>query len=79
MSARRSSIHACDNPVRLQDTSSLNEAQEKKLDLICRKLRLAAGDRVLDLGCGKGGFAKFAASRYGCRVTGVNLSGEEAA
>lgn len=60
-----------------KDTASLNEAQEKKLDLICRKLQIAPGDRVLDLGCGKGGFAKFAASRYGCAVTGVNLSGAE--
>ena len=60
-----------------KDTTQLNEAQEKKLDLICRKLRIESGDRVLDLECGKGGFAKFAAAKYDCSVTGVNLSGEE--
>lgn len=57
-----------------KDTESLNEAQEKKLDLICKKLQITSEDRVLDIGCGWGGFAKFAAERYGCHVTGITIS-----
>lgn len=60
-------------------TDDLNRAQEQKLDLICRKLQIAKGDHVLDIGCGWGGFAKFASERYGCRVTGVTISREQAA
>lgn len=56
---------------------TLDQAQEKKLDLICRKLQLKKEDRVLDIGCGWGGFAKFAASRYGCHVTGISISEEQ--
>jgi cyclopropane-fatty-acyl-phospholipid synthase len=55
-------------------TEDLNEAQLKKLDLICRKLQLKEEDHVLDIGCGWGGFAKFAASRYGCKVTAITIS-----
>jgi len=58
-------------------TEDLNVAQEKKLDLICRKLRLQQKDRVLDIGCGWGGFAKFAAEHYGCHVTGISISEEQ--
>jgi len=57
-----------------KDTESLDEAQESKLDLICKKLRLKKKDKVLDIGCGWGGFAKFAANKYGCHVTGISLS-----
>ena len=57
---------------------TLEQAQEAKLDLICRKLTLAPGMRVLDIGCGWGGFARFAAERYGARVTGITLSREQA-
>jgi cyclopropane-fatty-acyl-phospholipid synthase len=60
-----------------RDTDDLNEAQEQKLDLICRKLQLSADDRVLDIGCGWGGFAKYAASHYGCHVTGITISEEQ--
>lgn len=56
---------------------NLNQAQENKLDQICKKLQLKPGDHVLELGCGFGGFAKFAAERYGCRVTGYNISKEQ--
>ncbi len=49
-----------------RNTEELNQAQENKLELICQKLQLSSGDRVLDIGCGWGGFAKFAAERYGC-------------
>jgi cyclopropane-fatty-acyl-phospholipid synthase len=62
-----------------QDTDDLAQAQEAKLDLICRKLQLAAGERVLDIGCGWGGFAKFAAERYGVHVTGITISDEQIA
>jgi len=58
-------------------TDDLNVAQEKKLDLICRKLRLSSSDRVLDIGCGWGGFARFAATRYGAHVTGITISDEQ--
>jgi cyclopropane-fatty-acyl-phospholipid synthase len=56
---------------------SLDEAQEAKLDLVCRKIGLQAGMTVLDLGCGWGGFAKFAAENYGARVTGMTVSKEQ--
>lgn len=52
----------------------LQSSQEAKLDLVCRKLGLRAGQHVLDVGCGFGAFARFAATRYGCRVTGINIS-----
>lgn len=60
-----------------KDTDDLNEAQEKKLHLICRKLQLSKDDRVLDIGCGWGGFAKFASKHYGCHVTGITISEEQ--
>jgi cyclopropane-fatty-acyl-phospholipid synthase len=56
----------------------LDAAQEAKLDLVCRKLGLAAGMRVLDVGCGWGSFALHAASKYGVTVVGVTLSTEQA-
>ncbi len=59
--------------------STLDEAQEHKLDLICRKLRLKPGMEVLDIGCGWGGAAKFAAERYGVKVTGITISQEQGA
>ncbi|MDH3706257.1 MAG: cyclopropane fatty acyl phospholipid synthase [Acidimicrobiia bacterium] len=54
-----------------RDTDDLAAAQEAKLDLVCRKLELAPGMRLLDIGCGWGGFARFAAERYGCTVMGI--------
>lgn len=59
--------------------STLDEAQENKLDLICRKLGLQPGMRVLDIGCGWGSFMKFAAERYGVQCVGVTVSAEQAA
>lgn len=61
-----------------KETQDLNIAQEKKLDLICRKLNLRPTDKVLDIGCGWGGFAKYASEHYGCHVTGVTISTEQA-
>ena len=57
----------------------LDAAQEAKLDLVCRKLGLQPGMRVLDVGCGWGSFALHAAQRYGVDVVGVTLSAEQAA
>ena len=61
-----------------RDASTLDEAQEAKLDLVCRKLGLRSGMRVLDIGCGWGGTARFAAERYGVSVLGITVSGEQA-
>jgi cyclopropane-fatty-acyl-phospholipid synthase len=58
---------------------TLEEAEVEKLELVCNKLDLRTGDSVLDLGCGWGGFAKFAAERRGCRVTGISISREQIA
>lgn len=60
-----------------QHAEDLDQAQEDKLDLICRKLRLEPGQRVLDIGCGWGGFARFAASEHGVSVTGVTPAREQ--
>lgn len=60
----------------LQD---LDAAQEAKLDLVCRKLGLQPGMRVLDIGCGWGEALKFAAERYGVSGVGITVSREQAA
>jgi cyclopropane-fatty-acyl-phospholipid synthase len=57
---------------------SLDSAQVRKLDYICKKLRLKAGERFLDVGCGWGGLVIHAARRYGVHATGVTLSREQA-
>ena len=56
---------------------TLDEAQEAKLDLVCRKIGLKAGQKVLDIGCGWGSFAKFAAEKYGAEVFGITVSREQ--
>ncbi|MCU7729797.1 class I SAM-dependent methyltransferase [Actinoplanes sp. KI2] len=56
----------------------LADAQHDKLDLICRKLDLQSGDRLLDVGCGWGSLAIHAARKYGVTVLGITLSGEQA-
>lgn len=60
-----------------KNAKTLEEAQEHKLDLICRKAGLEKGMRVVDLGCGFGGFAIYAAEKYGCEVMGVTISKEQ--
>ena len=60
-------------------TTDLDTAQDRKLDLICRKLRFRKEDRVLDIGCGWGGLAKYIAEHYGCHVTGISISEEQIA
>lgn len=57
---------------------NLDEAQEAKLDLICRKLKLEKGMRLLEIGCGWGGFAKYAAEKYGVSVVGITISEQQA-
>jgi cyclopropane-fatty-acyl-phospholipid synthase len=56
----------------------IDAAQEAKLDLICRKLRLKPGESLLDIGCGWGSLVLHAAERYGVRATGITLSERQA-
>jgi cyclopropane-fatty-acyl-phospholipid synthase len=58
---------------------TLEEAQETKLDLVCTKLGIQPGQRVLDVGCGWGSFTRHAAGRYGAQVVGITLSEPQAA
>ena len=58
---------------------TLEEAQAAKLELVCTKLGLTEGDRVLDVGCGWGSFAVHAAKHHGAHVTGITLSEPQAA
>ncbi len=60
-----------------KDATNLAQAQEAKLDLMCRKIGLRESDRVLDIGCGFGSFVRFAARRSGCSAVGVNVSAEQ--
>jgi cyclopropane-fatty-acyl-phospholipid synthase len=60
-----------------KNAKTLDEAQEAKLDLICRKLHLKKGMTVLDIGCGWGGFAEYAARNYGVAVTGISPAAEQ--
>jgi cyclopropane-fatty-acyl-phospholipid synthase len=61
-----------------KDAKTLDEAQEAKLDLICRKLSLDPGMKVLDVGCGWGSFCKYAAEKYEVDVVGITVSKEQA-
>ncbi len=60
-----------------KDAKTLDEAQFAKYDLICRKLYLKPGEKVLELGCGFGGFAKWAAENYGVEMISINISEEQ--
>jgi len=60
-----------------ENAASLDQAGEAKLDFVCQKLNLQAGQKILDIGCGWGGFAKYAAQRYGLKVVGITLSTEQ--
>ncbi len=61
-----------------KDAQDLDAAQEAKLDLVCKKIGLKEGDRVLDIGCGWGSFMKFAAEKYGAICVGLTVSVEQA-
>ncbi len=65
-----------------EESSSISEldldlGQQEKLKSICEKAKLKPSDHVLEIGCGWGGFAIFAAKNYGCKVTGITLSEEQ--
>lgn len=60
-----------------KDATTLSEAQNAKLKMICDKLHLEPGMTLLDIGCGWGGLAEFAARHYGVKVHGVTISAEQ--
>ncbi|KPK24699.1 MAG: cyclopropane fatty acyl phospholipid synthase [Dehalococcoidia bacterium SG8_51_3] len=60
-----------------KNANTLDEAQENKLDLICRKIGLQPGMRILDIGCGWGSLAKYAAEKYDAKVVGITVSKEQ--
>jgi len=60
------------------EADNLEDAQQAKLELSCQKLQLKPGMKVLDIGCGWGAFAKYAAEKYGVEVVGVTISKEQA-
>ena len=62
-----------------KNATTLAQAQEHKLDLICRKIDLQPGMRVLEIGCGWGGWARYAAENYGAHVVGITVSREQLA
>ncbi len=59
------------------NATTLDQAQLNKMDLICKKLKLTPGMKLLDIGCGWGGLAKFAAKNYGVEVVGITISKEQ--
>lgn len=61
------------------NAQSLEQAQIEKLELVCRKLQLKPGMRILDVGCGWGSFMKYAAENYGVKCVGVTVSKEQVA
>jgi cyclopropane-fatty-acyl-phospholipid synthase len=60
-----------------KDTDNLEKAQEDKLELICRKILLEPGMRILDIGCGWGAFGKYAAEKYKAEIVGITVSKEQ--
>lgn len=60
-----------------KDAETLEQAQQAKLRMICEKLQLKPGIKLLDIGCGWGGLAQFAAQEYGVSVQGVTISAEQ--
>jgi cyclopropane-fatty-acyl-phospholipid synthase len=60
------------------EMKTLEQAQEEKLDTVARKLQIKEGERILDVGCGWGGFPLWAATRYGANVVGITLSPPQA-
>ena len=62
-----------------KDANTLDDAQEAKLDLVCKKIGIKPGMRILELGCGWGSFAKYAAEKYEAQVLGVTVSKDQVA
>lgn len=60
-----------------KNSKTLDAAQYAKYDLICKKINLQPGEKVLELGCGWGGFSKYAAQYYGCEMVAVNIAAEQ--
>ena len=60
-----------------KEAKTLDQAQEHKFDLICRKLNLQSGQKILDIGCGWGSFMKYAVERYDVSCVGITLSSEQ--
>jgi cyclopropane-fatty-acyl-phospholipid synthase len=56
------------------NAEDLEQAEKQKMALICKKLQLKSTDKVLDIGCGWGGLAKYIAENHGCKVTGISIS-----
>jgi cyclopropane-fatty-acyl-phospholipid synthase len=62
-----------------KEANTLDQAQENKLDLICKKLYLKSGMRILDIGCGWSAFGKYVAEKYDAKVVGITVSKEQVA
>lgn len=60
-----------------KEAKNIDDAQEAKLDLVCKKIYLKPGMKVLDIGCGWGSFAKYAAEKYDVQVVGITISREQ--
>lgn len=60
-----------------ENASNLEQAQQAKLDMVCRKLQLKPGMRILDIGCGWGSFMSYATKHYGVECVGVSISKEQ--
>ncbi|HMO78806.1 MAG TPA: cyclopropane fatty acyl phospholipid synthase [Candidatus Paceibacterota bacterium] len=60
-----------------KNSSNLDDAQEEKMDLICKKADLKPGMKILDIGCGWGSFVKFATEKYGVKSVGITISKEQ--
>jgi len=73
----RRMVYSCGYWSGIPPAGTLEEAQEAKLDLVCRKIGLERGDRLLDIGGGWGSLAKFAAKRYGAKVVAITVSKEQ--
>lgn len=58
----------------LNEDDSLEKAQQQKYDSLCQSIKLTKNDHLLEIGCGWGGFAVYAAKKYGCKITGITIS-----
>ncbi len=78
ISSRRCSTPPCSIPAAIFRTATISRRpQQRKMEMICRKLDLTPGMRLLDIGCGWGGLARYAARHHGCSVVGITISREQ--
>ncbi|HEX8792019.1 MAG TPA: class I SAM-dependent methyltransferase, partial [Polyangiaceae bacterium] len=61
------------------ESETLEQAQDNKMDLVCRKLMVQPGNEMLDIGCGWGTLSAFAAKNYGAKTTGITISQNQTA